>query len=375
MVEMKKVKKQKIIVPEIANSSTENELTVKTLKTENESSEDKTTRKDKKKKKKKVVNGTDEPPSDLPETKMKEEEEISQNTPNHDKSPNVGKQSNMRAVKKRLEVDYNYITDLMSCIHIPNHKREADEDEDVNDVPDHIKKKMKKTQDANRAANSEELRERLHKKLEELKGKKMVGDEAKKQKKIKKQLAKIEKKKALQEEVKMKQKLMKLGNKAGKGNKVKMEAIETAGAKLVKPVKTNSGKVVFSKFDFTEESGVGEKKKKETDPKAALKQIEKKKEKLRHFEEIGKNEKVKMLEDKAAWKTAMERAEGVVVKDDVLLLKKSIKKIEQQKKSGKKKWENRVEQTEKRMEGKQQKRTDNIQKRKKEKKQKKRAPR
>merc|ERR1712080_501038 len=195
----------------------------------------------------------------------------------------------------------------------------------------------------------------------------------KKKKKMKKQLAMIEKKKALKDEAKMKQKLMKIGQNAGggSGNKVKMEALEAIGGKAAKPaVKTSTGKVVFSKFDFTEEAGLAEKKQ-DIDPKAALKQIEKKKEKIKVLEERGKTEKIKVLEDRAAWQTAMDRAEGAVIKDDVALLKKSIKKKDQKKKGGKKKWENRVESVEKGKEGKETKRKENIQKRKKDKKEKK----
>merc|ERR1711890_150443 len=97
-------------------------------------------------------------------------------------------------------------------------------------------------------------------KLDELRGKNVVGNEAKKKKKM-----------------------MKIGQNAGggSGNKVKMEALEAIGGKAAKPaVKTSTGKVVFSKFDFTEEAGLAEKKQ-DIDPKAALKQIEKKKEKIR----------------------------------------------------------------------------------------------
>merc|ERR1711874_926697 len=148
-------------------------------------------------------------------------------------------------------------------------------------------------------------------------------------------------KKALKEEAKMKQKLMKIGQNAGGGggNKVKMEALEAIGGKAAKPaVKTSSGKVVFSKFDFTEEAGLAEKKQ-DIDPKAALKQIEKKKEKIKVLEERGKTEKIKVLEDRAAWQTAMDRAEGTVIKDDVTLLKKIHQKERTEKKSSKNKWE------------------------------------
>ena len=42
---------------------------------------------------------------------------------------------------------------------------------------------------------------------------------------------------------------------------------------------------------------------------------------------------MKTIEEKTAWSTAMAKAEGVKVKDDVDLLKKSIKKIDQRKRS------------------------------------------
>merc|ERR1711971_244515 len=323
--------------------------------------------KEKKKKKRK----SEDEPTEITEAKKAKEvtEEASKDTTKAAPVKEVakepaGKQSNIRTVKKRLEADCDYIAGLMASLHMPQHLRddeEGDEDDEVY-VKDGDKEKMKKEAGENRAANQEELQERLKAKLDELRGKNVVGNEARKKKKMKKQLAMIEKKKALKEEAKMKQKLMKIGQNAGAGgNKVKMEALEAMGGKAAKPtVKTSSGKVVFSKFDFKEDAGVAEKKQ-DIDPKAALKQIEKKKEKIKVLEDRGKTEKIKVLEDRAAWQTAMDRAEGTVIKDDVSLLKKSIKN----------KWENRVEQTDKRKEGKQSKRSENIQKRKKEKKEKK----
>jgi len=321
------------------------------------------------KKRKKSLNGIDEVPAveaTGPKQKKGDNEE-----------PKITsiKGSNIRCIKKRLEADYDYVTNLLALVHIPQHKRDTEEMEDeVEDVPEEVKEKMRKESVEGRAANPDELRERLQKKLEQLRGSNPVGAEAKKQKKLKKQLAKIEKKKAMKDELKMKHKLMKLGNNAG--NKVKLENLESAGGKPVKPVKTSSGKVVFSKFDFTtEEGGPGDEKKRELDPKAALKQIQKKKEKLKNLQEKGKDGKVKIIENENAWKTAMDRAEGVTVKDDVALLKKSIKKIEQRKKSSKNKWEGRVDETSKKLEAKQKKRTENLQKRKTEKKQKKQKSR
>ena len=77
---------------------------------------------------------------------------------------------------------------------------------------------------------------------------------------------------------------------------------------------------------------------------------------------------MKTIEEKTAWSTAMAKAEGVKVKDDVDLLKKSIKKIDQRKKKSKQKWEDRKESVEKRKDFKQKKRSENISKRKQDKK-------
>ena len=60
----------------------------------------------------------------------------------------------------------------------------------------------------------------------------------------------------------------------------------------------------------------------------------------------------------------MERTEGVKVKDDEGLLKKSIKRLDQKKKSSKRKWDARVEGEENRKKMQQQKRSGNIKKRK-----------
>jgi hypothetical protein len=131
-----------------------------------------------------------------------------------------------------------------------------------------------------------------------------------------------------------------------------------------KKVYNEEGKMVFSKFDFTapDESKDGAKQK--VDPKSALAKLKAHKEKIKSLEKIGKTERVKNLESKTAWKTALDKAEGVKVKDDAGLLKKSIKRIDQRKKSTKKKWADREEGVEKRKTFTQDKRAENIKKRK-----------
>ena len=114
------------------------------------------------------------------------------------------------------------------------------------------------------------------------------------------------------------------------------------GGPVKKPgVRTEKG-VVFSKFDFKNDGMAGtEEKKKPLDPQAALNKIKKNKEKVKLWEEKGKPAKAQNIENNIAWDNALGKAQGEKIKDDVTLLKKSIKKHKQVKNSSKKKWEAR----------------------------------
>lgn len=137
-----------------------------------------------------------------------------------------------------------------------------------------------------------------------------------------------------------------------------------------KPVYNVEDKMVFSKIDF---ANVGNSKKKSegSDPKKILTKIIKHKEKLAKLHEAGETEKVAEVAEKEAWKKALAKAQGLKVKDDPELLKKSIKRKEQQKRASAKKWEARKAGVDKAKEERQKKRTENIEKRKKDKKMKK----
>ena len=203
-------------------------------------------------------------------------------------------------------------------------------------------------------------RERLQQKLKEIKTQHVVTNQDRHQRKLKQQLKKTDKKK--QEKNDLKQKLMKVGKGAGNKSKLKVE-VDDGGAT---PGTGKTEKVIFSKFDFSSSEVLPDQpKRKANDPKAALAKIALNKEKMESMIEKGLTDKVKRIESKAAWATAIDKAEGVKVKDDVELLKKSLKKQEQKKRSSKKKWEERAENVEKKMGGRQEKRKDNLQKRKK----------
>ena len=108
----------------------------------------------------------------------------------------------------------------------------------------------------------------------------------------KKKLSKAEKKQKAKEEKRLKAKLAKKAA-PGKdfGNKM-AQAAARVGAKPVKPVYNADGKMVFSKFDFTDDGGFkvddSDAKKIQLDPKAALAKLQKHKEKIKTLEAEGK---------------------------------------------------------------------------------------
>merc|ERR1719402_1966588 len=107
--------------------------------------------------------------------------------------------------------------------------------------------------------------------------------------------------------------------------------------------------------------------KKTLDPQAALNKIKKSKEKIKSWEEKGKTDKAKNIENKIAWDNALGKAQGEKIKDDESLLKKSIKKQKQIKKSSKKKWDSRAENVKAKEAAFVEKRESNMLKRKKDK--------
>ena len=214
-------------------------------------------------------------------------------------------------------------------------------------------KMLRKNKDG--AQSVQELRARLKAKLDSLQGNQAKDPE----KNAKKKLTKEEKKAKMREEKRLQAKLVKMAQNS--------TAASTSNGAKAKPVYNSEGKMVFSKFDFTANNvnGAGPSKKNpKKDPKLALDAIQKQKHKLKKLEEKGDKETVKSIEESSAWTKALDKAEGVKVKDDVGLLKKSIKKKEQRKKSSAKKWDARKETESKQKQGKVNKREENIKKRK-----------
>ncbi|CAL1681828.1 unnamed protein product [Lasius platythorax] len=205
----------------------------------------------------------------------------------------------------------------------------------------------------------------LHAKLEELKGVKKLDY---KQKLLKKTLKNKIKKSTKKEQRLLQKKLARTEQNAAGDSKIKIDNEEVPKVPKPKPVFNSEGKMVFSKFDFSE---IGVKKKlpkNQNDPKKILQQLQQKKEKLKQLENSGDKEKAEDIKEKDAWQSALAKASGEKVKDNPELLKRTIKRKEQKKKHSANKWNSRIEKVQKSIQERQEKRQGNIMKRKKEKK-------
>ena len=134
---------------------------------------------------------------------------------------------------------------------------------------------------------------------------------------------------------------------------------------------TKEGKVVFSKFDFSQMVGkysTNKSTKKNKLPSSKnyellLLKAAREKEKV---DKIKKEDpkKASAILQKSSWEKAMARAEGEKVRDDPALLKKSLKRKLAKKKKSVKEWQARTEQMEQNMRKRQEKKQRNVQKRK-----------
>jgi hypothetical protein len=214
----------------------------------------------------------------------------------------------------------------------------------------------------NESAGEEDLQTKLKKKLEVLRAKRCKPGLADKleQHRLKRRLSKA----------KLKQRRLKEKLTNGSAKPPDSEASKQSPA-TAKPIFNKDGKMVFSKFDFSDNANGGklmEKKKKMDLPtgknyKHLLEKVQKQKEKLEKLEKEDK-EKATQFREKVLWKTALSKAEGVKVKDDVELLRRAQKKKEKRAKQSRKAWQRREDGVAKKKQGQQAKRKQNIMKRK-----------
>ncbi|PSN35561.1 hypothetical protein C0J52_12495 [Blattella germanica] len=277
------------------------------------------------------------------------------------KHKKVDSKFDVKAVRELLVEENKFISQLWEKLKLPV---PANNDSDfLKDNPDgnsnQLQNKNKEEFLAahNKGTSRAKSLEELHQKLQALKGKKLDYKEKLLKKGLKNRMIKKKKK----DERKFKKSLIKTGQNYVMQNDAK--------PKSQKPVYNSEGKMVFSKFDFSESGAktkvLSKKEKEERDPQKILKKIEKQKSKLKDLEREGELEKATHIREKIAWNKALDKAEGIKVKDNPELLKKTIKKEVKRKQRSKKKWDARNEGVKQRIDDRQKKRTENIQARKK----------
>lgn len=141
----------------------------------------------------------------------------------------------------------------------------------------------------------------------------------------------------------------------------KHKALEVKNKKVPqhKKIFNEKGKLVFSKFDFSSDgSGLHSNKAKNLESKVA--QAIKEREIRKRLQKDGDLKAAAEIKEITAWSSALQRADGVKVRDDLDMLQKSLKKKEYRKKMSKKRWEERTVALEKKMQDRQTKRQDNL---------------
>ena len=205
-----------------------------------------------------------------------------------------------------------------------------------------------------------ELHERLQNKLEELRRQREPKNPQKrgKRKKKDKKKHKVQEKNVTNLQSDMNQSL---------GSSPVKENSQTNLDTLV----TKEGKVVFSKFDFSQMVGKystnkSTKKNKLPSSKNYELLLLKAAREKEQVEKIKKEDpkKASALVEKTSWEKAIAKAEGEKIRDDPALLKKSLKRKLAKKKKSAKEWQARTEQVEERMRKRQEKKQRNVQKRK-----------
>ncbi|KAK3741783.1 hypothetical protein QZH41_001559 [Actinostola sp. cb2023] len=195
-----------------------------------------------------------------------------------------------------------------------------------------------------------DLRARLHERIELLQGKRRaIGDSDQHSKRPKKKM---------KSEIKSHKKKM---NEISQ-NKQDQSNTNTARISSGKKVINDQGEIVFSKFDFMERGKNPKHGSKMRNYKNLIAKAETRKKKIEELKGQDVN-KAKEMEERHAWKSAIEKAEGNKVKDDPKLLKKSLKRKEKLKTKSKKQWDARKDHQNKQMEDKQKRRQKNLKER------------
>ena len=278
-------------------------------------------------------------------------------------SNKTGIPADVETLRAKLVSDFNFISSVLDRVPSMYWKDRTedgnDEEEETEVVPGQVPKLSGNASKTSRVRSIEELQERLEAMKVEKKGFRELASRKNLKAKLKKKQKADERKFKLKQMRAEKQLLKQASNQS-----LKNGSVETVEAKPSKPVFNSEGKMVFSKFDFSEISSPNEvknKKKELKDPKKILEKLKEKKEKLKKLKEDGQEAKVLEIKHKEAWTNALKKADGIKVKDDPELLKKAVKRQESQKKRSAKQWASRIHGVEKAKKERQSKRDANIQ--------------
>jgi len=263
-------------------------------------------------------------------------------------------------IRKRFDEEDEYFSSLLKLLpkHLQSNSNNTEEVLKPNKLnkSEQIKKNPKLFGDATRAKNYGELRQRIQERLQNFDSRKkttLSAEEKRAQKKLRKKDRKFKRKQEILQ--KKQENVIKLDRKLENISRPVEGSVKVTAEN--KPYIEKEGKMVFSKFDFSEKA-----EKKETKPKNyqdLLKQIKDNKSKVSGMENVKQRNEAK---SEAAWDKAMGLTEGKKIKDDPERLMQTIKKKKAQKEKSKKEWDARIESQEQRKQKKQNKRDENIKK-------------
>lgn len=148
--------------------------------------------------------------------------------------------------------------------------------------------------------------------------------------------------------------------------KAKKEAVaaKKAGGPAAKSVVVE-GRQIFSKFDFSTSGDDGKKRSlTPSNPKQALQKALARAERIEQVAASDK-ERADQMQRSDAWAKAIQKAQGLVIKDDPRLLKKSIQRLDKAKAKRTERWKEREQATKDEQASRQKRRQENIDARKK----------
>lgn len=146
----------------------------------------------------------------------------------------------------------------------------------------------------------------------------------------------------------------------------------TAARGMMEHVPSTSSGLIFSKINLSSKFNREEEnlqriikgQKKNVSLKKSLRVAEKKEQRLQELKSAGRLDKAAELAQKSDWSVALQRAEGTKVKDNLKLIKKTIKKVHKKKEKSAKLWLERKETIERRQQARQARRQRNLKTRK-----------